>query len=176
MLARLQDDEGCQPVGIATDQKQAAALARKTRPDVVLAHGGNGNGDLARLRALKKELGLPLVVAGGRWEGDVSRELKKVGVDSLVPGALDAKTLAAALHLAKRNQAGRRDMAKQAAQLNGALQTRKVVGRAVGLLMDNSGMTREQALNHLEDASLKKGVTLEEAAIGVLAKDDDQLN
>ena len=104
MFGCLQE-HGCRLVGFAADQRHAAALANEKEPDVILAGSRfNGSGGIAGLRALKRELGLPLVLVGDHWEPGLSGEMKQAGVDSLVPANSDPGALAAALHLARRNQ------------------------------------------------------------------------
>ena len=166
-------------VGIASDHESVAVLVRQVMPDVLLVGNiVNGNGSLTRLRALKKDIDLPLVIDGGSWtrNDESAGKFKDSGVDSLLPEGRDAKALAAALHLAKRNQAERRDMILQTEMLTEALQTRKLVGRATGLLMDHKGLERAQAVAFLEGLASESGIPLEEAAIKLIVEYDESIH
>ena len=66
-------------------------------------------------------------------------------------------------------------MARQAEKLSDALQARKLVGRAAGLLMDHKGLERKQALAFLDRMALKQGLALEDAAVRIIAGYDESL-
>jgi CheY-like chemotaxis protein len=73
-LADLISQSGHTVVGIATDTRSAAALARRRRPDLVLADLHRGMGGIGPVRAMLKGEDLPVVFLGGRpgalrWRG-----------------------------------------------------------------------------------------------------------
>jgi GAF domain-containing protein len=127
-------------------------------------------GDYPSLAAevgVRSSLSLPLTVEG-RSRGALnlySTEPGAFGSEDVAVAARWAGQAAGALAVALRIADGD----EKAEQLRGGLDTRTVIGQAVGLLMAQERCTAEQAFALLKHSSQRRNVKLREVAAGLVA-------
>jgi GAF domain-containing protein len=122
---------------------------------------------LAAQVGVRSSLSLPLTVEG-RSRGALnlySTEPGAFGSEDVAVAARWAGQAAGALAVALRIADGD----EKAEQLRGGLDTRTVIGQAVGLLMAQERCTAEQAFALLKHSSQRRNVKLREVAAGLVA-------
>jgi response regulator NasT len=165
-------DEGFDVVGQATDGHQLSALAGALGPDLIIididdpVSGGLAAGaqELARLA--------PVVLLGSELGRDLS-PIVEAGVMAVVRKPCSRANLIPAIEMAAARFAEAATLRADVAQLSQRLDTRKIVDRAKGILMDRRGMTEPEAYRWMQRTAMDRRTSMRrvaEATIGELSE------
>jgi response regulator NasT len=164
-LAQRLRELGHEPIGPAADGEQAVAIARETEPDVYLFDIElPGRTGLAAADELAREgLRRPVVVITGVTDPSLVDRSVESGVSAYLTKPIDDRELDAALKLATVRQA-ELDAAHR------ALDDRKLVERAKGLLMTALQISEPEAHRRLQLTARRHNLKLVEVARRVIAQ------
>jgi response regulator NasT len=98
----------------------------------------------------------------------VLEEAREAGVQALLPKPLTEQVLIPALEIAISTFRRYREVALQNRKLREELETRRLVERAKGLLMQTRGWSEAEAYAFLRRASMNRGLPLRRVARAVL--------
>ncbi|MCK5236394.1 MAG: ANTAR domain-containing protein, partial [Deltaproteobacteria bacterium] len=87
-----------------------------------------------------------------------------IGVMAFIEKPFREDELIAAIELAHARFAEMADLAKENERLKGAMDSRKLIERAKGMLMDTKGMKEKEAYILLRKMSMDKRLTMESVA------------
>lgn len=161
---------GHEPVGPAADGGEAVELARLERPDLYLFDIDMPVLDgLAAAAALAEEgLSRPVVVVTGVEDGGLVGRSVEAGVDAYLVKPVDERQLDAAIRLAAARHAERVALAREAEGARQALEERKLVERAKGVLMDGLALSEAEAFHRLQRLARERNLRLADVARRVL--------
>jgi len=164
---------GGQVVGSGTRIGDAVALARQHRPDVaVLAVGladGDGVGAAGRIAA---EVLCPVVLVTGRTDRHVSSRAAEAGVLGFLAKPLRAAELAPALDLAVLRFRELDALRRENDTLRRALESRKLVERAKGVLMTRLGLSEPEAFRRIRKTAMNCRKPMADVARALLLAED----
>lgn len=166
---------GYDVIAEASSSQQAIDLAKRLKPDLaVIAVNLPEPGGLAAISAVIDEdiatVGLLLDTANGA--ADVARNVAVAGY--LVMPVRDAD-LIPVIEVALARFSDIRDLRQRIAELEDALETRKLVERAKGILMDLHGLSEADAFRRMRKTSMDNRKTMREVAEAILLSHDLQL-
>jgi two-component system, response regulator PdtaR len=161
---------GHEPIGPAGDGAQAIALAKETLPDLYLfdiempAVDGL---DAARQLA---EAGLrrPVVVVTGVADPALVDRSIASGVSAYLTKPVDTRELQAAIELAAARQAEFQALEAEVDRAQQALEDRKLVERAKGLLMSALQLSEQDAFRRLQLTARERNLRLAEVAARIV--------
>jgi two-component system, response regulator PdtaR len=157
---------GHEPVGPACDGLEAIALARQTAPDLYLFDIEMPNID--GLEAAKQLAGdglrRPVVVVTGVDDPTLIDRSIVSGVSAYLTKPVDTRELEAALALAAARHAEFRALEAEVDQARQALEDRKLVERAKGLLMSALNLSDQDAFRRLQLTARERNLRLAEVA------------
>jgi two-component system, response regulator PdtaR len=157
---------GHEPVGPACDGLEAIALARQTVPDLYLFDIEMPNVD--GLEAAKQLAGdglrRPVVVVTGVDDPTLIDRSIVSGVSAYLTKPVDTRELEAALALAAARHAEFQALEAEVDQARQALEDRKLVERAKGLLMDAFGIGEAEAFSRIQRAARNRNLRLSDIA------------
>jgi AmiR/NasT family two-component response regulator len=160
---RLLGHEVIGPVG---DGEQAVTQAKATLPDLYLFDIGlpalDGLGAAARLA--EEGFGRPVVVLTGIDDPTVVDRSIAGGVGAFLAKPIDARELEAAMKLATARHAELEALAAEVGRAKQALEERKVVERAKGLLMSALHLSEQDAFRRLQKTARERNLRLVEVA------------
>jgi AmiR/NasT family two-component response regulator len=160
---RLLGHEVIGPVG---DGEQAVTQAKATLPDLYLFDIGlpalDGLGAAARLA--EEGFGRPVVVLTGIDDPTVVDRSIAGGVGAFLAKPIDARELEAAMKLAAARHAELEALAAEVGRAKQALEERKVVERAKGLLMSALHLSEQDAFRRLQKTARERNLRLVEVA------------
>ncbi len=165
------DAEAAQQVLFAGPDAPAAALPDLVLTDVMLP-GESGLQLVARVRQDPRTARLPVLVVTGRGGADAAGEGLAAGADDYVTKPFSSRELLArvrANHELHRLREGAVDAAEtRAQQIRGALDSNRVVGTAIGIVMATYRLSAEQAFRLLTVASQNTNSKLRDIAGSVV--------
>ena len=168
-LRRVLEGGGYEVIGEASDGQVAVDLARELRPDLVIMDIKMPEVDgISAARILTVERVAPVVLITAYTERELVEGAKEAGVFAYVPKPFTELQLVSQIELAMARFAEFQGLIKEAGDAKAALETRKVVERAKGILMASRSMTEADAYRHIQRLSMNNRVTMREIAEAIL--------
>jgi two-component system, response regulator PdtaR len=165
-LAKRLRSLGHEPIGPAGDGEQAIAMAQASLPDLYLFDIEMPAVDgLAAAEQLAGEgLRRPVVVVTGVDDPGLIERSIASGVGAYLTKPIDARELEAAIQLAAARHAEFQALEDEVAQAQQALEDRKLVERAKGLLMSALQISEQDAFRRLQITARERNLRLAEVA------------
>lgn len=163
---------GHEVVGEAATGKEAVSLAAKLKPDLVLMDIVMPDGDgIAAARQIAEQSPTPVVFLSGHFdEGLLEGVVASGGLAYLLKPATSDQ-LQAAVALAQGRFREMKDLGEQVRRLEEALEARKLVTRAKGMIMQRHGLTEEEAHRRMQKEASRANTRLVDLARAILAAD-----
>jgi response regulator NasT len=161
---------GHEPIGPAADGEQAVELARQTLPDLYLFDIEMPNFDgLQTAEQLAGEgLRRPVVVVTGVEDPGLIERSIASGVSAYLTKPIDTRELQAALGLAAARQAEFQELEAEVERAQQALEDRKLVERAKGLLMTALNLSEQDAFRRLQTTARERNLRLADVAARIV--------
>lgn len=141
--------------GEGSSAADASALVERLRPDVVILAVGLPDGDgVAVARALMDRVPCPIVLLTSRTHPRVVERAQAAGVMAFIVKPLRAEELGPALDLAVARFREFEALRRENEDLKRAMNSRKLVERAKGLLMQREGLTEAEAFRRIQKAAM----------------------
>jgi response regulator NasT len=169
-LVQLSQALNHEVVGEARDGHEAVALARTTNPDVVLLDIRMPHMDgLKAAKAITDEKLLPIIIVTAHADQTLMEEAAEVGVFSYLLKPITLQRLAAAISTARARFADLQVLRAEVGDLKSALEARKLVERAKGILMRDLRVGEQEAYRWLKRTSSHHNKKLAEVARRIVA-------
>jgi response regulator NasT len=161
---------GHEPIGPAGDGAEAVELAREEAPDVYLfdIELPSLDGLEAASRLAREGLRRPVVVVTGVDDpGLIDRSIAS-GVSAYLTKPVDTRELQAAIDLAAARHAELEALEAEVDRAQQALEDRKLVERAKGLLMSALGLSEQDAFRRLQLTARERNLRLVDVAARIV--------
>jgi two-component system, response regulator PdtaR len=161
---------GHQPIGPATNGEEAIELARQSRPDLYLfdIEMPNVDGLEAAERLSADGLRRPVVVVTGVDDPSLVERSIASGVSAYLTKPVDSRELQAALELAAARHAEFEALEAEVDRAQQALEDRKLVERAKGLLMSALSLSEQDAFRRLQLTARERNLRLADVAARIV--------
>jgi AmiR/NasT family two-component response regulator len=161
---------GHEIVGEAATGEEAVSLAAQTEPDVVVMDIVMPDGDgIEAARRIAEQSPTPVVFLSGHFDEELLEGVVASGGLAYLLKPATSGQLQAALTLARERFREMKDLRDQARRLEQALDARKLVTRAKGLLMRRHGLTEEEAHRRMQKEASRSNMKLVQLARAILA-------
>jgi two-component system, response regulator PdtaR len=157
---------GHEPIGPVGDGEEAVAAAKRSSPDLYLfdVEMPRLDGLAAALKLTGEGFRRPVVVVTGVEDpGLVDRSIAS-GVGAYLTKPVDTRELEAAIKLAAARHAELEALESEVSRTQQALEDRKLVERAKGLLMTALGLSEQDAFRRLQLTARERNLRLAEVA------------
>jgi two-component system, response regulator PdtaR len=157
---------GHEPIGPVNDGEQAVATAKQSHPDLYLfdIEMPNLDGLAAAGRLADEGFRRPVVVITGVDDPSLVERSIASGVSAYLTKPIDARELEAAIELAQLRQAEFEALEAEVGRAQQALEDRKLVERAKGLLMSALQLSEQDAFRRLQKTARERNLRLAEVA------------
>lgn len=161
---------GHEPIGPAANGEEAIELARQSRPDLYLfdIEMPNVDGLEAAERLSADGLRRPVVVVTGVDDPSLIERSIASGVSAYLTKPVDARELEAALELAAARHAEFEALEAEVDRAQQALEDRKLVERAKGLLMSALSLSEQDAFRRLQLTARERNLRLADVAARIV--------
>jgi response regulator NasT len=168
-LREMLQNLGYQVIGEAADGRAAVNLARELRPDLVVMDIKMPEVDgIAAARVLTEEHISPVLLVTAYSDRDLVDGAKDAGVLAYVTKPFGEAQLVPAVEVALARFHELRTLEQELGDLRTALETRKIVDRAKGVLMDRHSLKEEEAFRRIQKLSMDTRKTMREVAEAIL--------
>lgn len=172
-LRTMLEERGYRVVGEAGDGARVLDLVAKQRPDLVfLDIKMPGLDGLAAAERLAETARVPVILLTAYGDRGLVERAQRAGVMGYLMKPLREADLAPAIELALARFRDLEALAEEVSGLRDTLETRKLVERAKGTLMQRLGLSEDEAYRRIQGASRASRRPMGEIAREVLAGDD----
>jgi response regulator NasT len=176
-LRDMLSQQGYEVVAEASTGRQALDLARKLQPDLAILDIKMPEMDgLEAARAIVSEDIAPVVLLTAYSDDELVSTAREAGVSGYLVKPLRETELAPVVEIALARFADLRDLRQRVTDLEDALETRKLVERAKGVLMDSHGLSESEAFRRMRKTSMDNRKSMREVAEAILLSHELQLN
>jgi|Deesub1362A_J573_1020465.scaffolds.fasta_scaffold03030_5 response regulator NasT len=164
---------GHQVVAVCAEGSEACRLRAELQPDLVLMDLGlRGMDGLEAAARMNRASPLPVIIVTALADRRFLAAAREAGVYGYLLKPVEESLLGPAIEAAWQGFQRVRDLEQEVADLRQEIRTRKLVGRAVGIVMERLGMGEKQARRHLEAESRRQGLSLAQVAESVIAAEE----
>lgn len=156
-LQEILTDQGYLVVGEASDGRTAVEMARKLKPDLVIMDirfEGDDFDGIEAARILTEEEIAPVLLLSAYSQYDLVTRANESGVVGYLVKPFTEANLTPAIETALERFREFKALKKEVQDIRLALETRKSVDRAKGLLMDREGMSEAEAFRRIQKLSM----------------------
>jgi len=119
-------------------------------------------------RVLTEERIAPVVLLSAYSQRELVQRAREAGVVAYLVKPYREEELTPAIEVALARFAEFKDLQKQVSDLTEALETRKLVDRAKGILMDKQGLTEAEAFRKIQKMSMDNRKPMKEVAEAII--------
>lgn len=160
---------GHQVVAEAGDGRAAVDLVRQHRPDLVILDVKMPELDgVDAAKEISKERLAPVLLLTAYSQQELVRRAMEAGVFGYVVKPFTEADLLPAMGVAIARFREFGQICDQAESLSSALETRKLVDRAKGILMDQYGLKEQEAFRRIQQQSMNTRKTMREIAEAII--------
>ncbi len=156
---------GHEVIGEAGDGQQAVALVQEVKPDLVILDIRMPKMEgLEAARLIQSQCATPVIILSAHTESGLGSEAASAGAHAYLVKPFTAAQLTPAIELALTNFEKSRMLEEKLQQVNEALEARKLIERAKGILMRQTGLDEEAAYLKLQKTARNENKKLVEVA------------
>ncbi|QDT91522.1 ANTAR domain-containing response regulator [Gimesia algae] len=164
---------GHQVVAKANNGRELVQLCRETRPDLVITDIKMPEMDgLEAAEQIRDESPLPIIILSAYHDSEFVERALKENVLAFLVKPLSDQSLKTSITLAMRRFKEFQLLEQQAIDLQQALEDRKIIERAKGIIMSRAELSEQDAFRRLQLLSSQKNQKLVEIAHTIVDAED----
>jgi AmiR/NasT family two-component response regulator len=168
-LRKMLEDMGHHVVGAARDGEVAIDLARRTRPDLVILDIKMPHVDgLEAAKVIAAERPMPILILTAYSDRELVERAATLAVHGYLVKPVREVDLSSTIEIGLARFNEWQALSAEAADLQEALATRDLVGRAKQLLMTDLGLTEQEAFLRIQHRSREQRRTMRDVAEAIL--------
>ena len=168
-LREMLSNLGYLVIGEVGDGRSAVNLARELRPDLIIMDIKMPDMDgIEAAKILTSEDIAPVLLLTAYSQQELVNRAKEAGVVGYLVKPFRESDLAPAIEVALARFAEFRALGKEVGDLKEALETRKFVDRAKGIIMDSQGLTDAEAFRKIQKMSMNTRTPMKDVAEAII--------
>ncbi|MBP2655747.1 MAG: pdtaR [Firmicutes bacterium] len=168
-LRELLEEAGHSVVGEASDGIRAIELVRKHKPDLVIMDIKMPEMDgIAAAKVISAEKISPVLLLTAFSQKEIVEKAKDSGVLAYLVKPVKEANLFPAMEIALSRFQEFAELERELDQVKNSLETRKLLDRAKGILMDAYSLTENEAYRRIQQYSMAKRKSIKEVAEAIV--------
>lgn len=156
----------------SADNDKALTLALDHLPDLAIIDiVSEGKECLPTINSIREKLKIPVILLGNGLSSELLERAIAAGAGGFLAKPVREEELWPAIELASVHNHELEELKEKIAALEGALESRKVVERAKGVLMRNNGLSEPEAFRRMQKLAMDKRKSLRQIAEAILLTD-----
>jgi two-component system, response regulator PdtaR len=156
-------------IGEVGDGQSAVNLAKELRPDIVIMDIKMPDMDgIEAAKILTEERVAPVLLLSAYSQQELVQRAQKAGVAGYLVKPFRESDLAPAIEVALARFSEFRILEREVENLQDALETRKAVDRAKGILMDTQGLSETEAFRKIQKMSMNNRKSMRMVADAII--------
>ena len=169
-LVEMLGEAGYEVVGQASNGEQAVEMALELTPDLVIMDVKMPVMDgLSAADEIGKQRLCPVIMLTAFSQTELVERARDAGVMAYIVKPFTAADLTPAINIALSRWAELKELEKEVADLGEALETRKAVERAKGVLMKKLKLSEADAFRWIQKTAMDRRLGMKEVAEAVIA-------
>lgn len=153
----------------SSDTDRALALALDYLPELAIIDTvAKGKGWLATVASIREKLKIPVILLGKGFSAEAIEQAIAAGVGGFLAKPVRKEELWPAIELAAVHTHEVEELKDKVAELEGALENRKTIEKAKGLLMRENGLSEPEAFRRMQKLAMDKRTSLKKIAEAIL--------
>ncbi|WP_018703280.1 MULTISPECIES: ANTAR domain-containing response regulator [Sporomusaceae] len=168
-LKEMLEEAGHTVVGEAVNGQKAVELAKKYRPDLVIMDVKMPNMDgITAAKLISTEKLAPVLLLTAFSQKEIVEKAKESGVLAYLVKPVKEANLFPAIEIALSRFGEMKELEKELEDLKHSLETRKILDRAKGILMDAHHLNESEAFRRIQQYSMAKRISIREVAEAII--------
>ena len=168
-LKELLEEAGHEVVGEAADGLKAVELTRKLKPDLVIMDIKMPEMDgIAAAKIISNEKLAPVLLLTAYSQKEIVEKAKDSGVLAYLVKPVKESNLFPAMEIALSRFKEYMEIEQELLDLRNSLETRKILDRAKGMLMDAYNLSEQEAFRRIQQYSMAKRKSIREVAEAII--------
>lgn len=153
----------------SADNDKALSLALEHLPELAIIDlAPTGKDWLATINSIREKLKVPVILLGSSFTTDKLEQAIAAGVGGFLSKPVREEELWPAIELASVHNHEMEELKEKVAALEGALESRKVVEKAKGVLMRTNDLSEPEAFRRMQKLAMDKRKSLRQIAEAIL--------
>ena len=168
-MKEMQEEAGHTVDGEAVNGQKAVELAKKYRPDLVIMDVKMPNMDgITAAKLISAEKLAPVLLLTAFSQKEIVEKAKESGVLAYLVKPVKEANLFPAIEIALSRFGEMQELEKELEDLKHSLETRKILDRAKGILMDAHHLNESEAFRRIQQYSMAKRISIREVAEAII--------
>lgn len=168
-LRELLEEAGHEVIGEAADGLGAVEMTRKLKPDLVIMDIKMPEMDgIAAAKIISNEKLAPVLLLTAYSQKEIVEKAKDSGVLAYLVKPVKESNLFPAMEIALSRFKEYMQIEQELLDLRNSLETRKILDRAKGLLMDAYSLSEQEAFRRIQQYSMAKRKSIREVAEAII--------
>jgi response regulator NasT len=168
-LKEMLEEAGHTVVGEAVNGQKAVELAKKYRPDLVIMDVKMPNMDgITAAKLISTDKLAPVLLLTAFSQKEIVEKAKESGVLAYLVKPVKEANLFPAIEIALSRFGEMQELEKELEDLKHSLETRKILDRAKGILMDAHHLNESEAFRRIQQYSMAKRISIREVAEAII--------
>ena len=157
----------------STDNDRACSLAADHLPDVAIIDTAAGTEWLKSIKRIRSKQHIPVIMVGSAFSAESIEMAIAAGAGGFLAKPVRKEELWPAIELAAVHNHELEELKEKVTALEGALENRKSVEKAKGMLMRQHGLSEPDAFRRMQKLAMDKRTTLLKIAEAILLTECD---
>ena len=166
-------EAGHNVIGEGASGEDAIQLARKLKPDfIIMDVKMPGMGGIAAAKTIISESIAPVLLLTAYSQTDIVEQANDAGVLAYLVKPIREEQLFPAIDVAYERFREMQELNKELDNLKSSLETRKLLDRAKGIIMDTYKLNEKDAYRKMQKYCMNKRITMKQLAESILSAAD----